>query len=98
MALIQELDYGTPPRIAETLVTLEIDGKPVTVPAGTSVMRAAIEVGHERGRGLVVADVSARIHVAISGAMLQRNSPLPSRAARGAAALTQKSSAALAAE
>jgi formate dehydrogenase major subunit len=45
MALIQEADYGTPRRISETLVTLEIDGKPVTVPAGTSVMRAAAEVG-----------------------------------------------------
>ncbi|HTW67922.1 MAG TPA: formate dehydrogenase subunit alpha [Bryobacteraceae bacterium] len=45
MALIQEIDYGTPARIAETLVTLEIDGKPVTVPRGTSVMRAAVEAG-----------------------------------------------------
>jgi formate dehydrogenase major subunit len=45
MALIQETDYGTPKRISETLVSLEIDGKPVTVPAGTSVMRAAAEAG-----------------------------------------------------
>ena len=45
MALIQETDYGTPLRVAETMVTLEIDGKPVTVPAGTSVMRAAVEAG-----------------------------------------------------
>jgi len=45
MALIQETDYGTPQRIAETLVTLEIDGKTVTVPLGTSVMRAAVEAG-----------------------------------------------------
>src|SRR5882757_4027790 len=45
MALMQETDYGTPSRVAETLVTLEIDGKPVTVPAGTSVMRAAIDAG-----------------------------------------------------
>jgi len=50
MALIQgtkhgETDYGTPARIAETLVTLEIDGKPVTVPRGTSIMRAAVEAG-----------------------------------------------------
>ncbi len=35
MALIHETDYGTPKRISEALVTLEIDGKPVTVPAGT---------------------------------------------------------------
>src|SRR5579864_4253542 len=45
MALIQETDFGTPLRVAETLVTLEIDGKPVTVPAGTSLMRAAVEAG-----------------------------------------------------
>ena len=45
MPVIKELDYGTPLRVAETLVTLEIDGKPVTVPAGTSVMRAAVEAG-----------------------------------------------------
>ena len=45
MALIHETDYGTPSRVAETLVTLEIDGKPVTVPAGSSVMRAAVVAG-----------------------------------------------------
>ena len=45
MALIQETDYGTPARVSPTHVDLEIDGKPVTVPAGTSVMRAAAELG-----------------------------------------------------
>ncbi len=45
MALMQETDYGTPVRIAETIVSLEIDGKPVTVPRGTSLMRAAVEAG-----------------------------------------------------
>jgi formate dehydrogenase major subunit len=45
MALIQEIDYGTPPTVAQTLVTLEIDGKAVTVPAGTSIMRAAVNAG-----------------------------------------------------
>ena len=45
MALIQETDYGTPLRVAQTMVSLEIDGKPVTVPAGTSLMRAAVEAG-----------------------------------------------------
>ncbi|MGE0119609.1 MAG: formate dehydrogenase subunit alpha [Dongiaceae bacterium] len=45
MPLIKELDYGTPAKIATQLVTLEIDGQPVTVPAGTSIMRAAAEVG-----------------------------------------------------
>src|SRR5690348_9543860 len=46
MALIKELDFGTPeprgPDGAELpSVTLTIDGKAVTVPEGTSVMRAA---------------------------------------------------------
>jgi formate dehydrogenase major subunit len=41
----QEIDYGTPQSESETLVTLEIDGQAVTVPAGTSLMRAAIESG-----------------------------------------------------
>ena len=45
MALIQETDYGTPLSVAETMVSLEIDGRPVTVPAGTSLMRAAVEAG-----------------------------------------------------
>lgn len=36
-----DTDYGTPFRHADTDVTLEIDGQSVTVPAGTSVMRAA---------------------------------------------------------
>ena len=45
MALIREVDYGTPKRTSATAVTLEVDGKSITVPAGTSVMRAAAEVG-----------------------------------------------------
>ncbi|MGO4759938.1 2Fe-2S iron-sulfur cluster-binding protein, partial [Streptomyces sp. 2MCAF27] len=43
MALVTEQDFGTPARLSPTLVTLEIDGQIVTVPAGTSVMRAAAE-------------------------------------------------------
>jgi formate dehydrogenase major subunit len=41
-----DIDYGTP-RVedAAAQVTLSIDGADVTVPAGTSVMRAAIEAG-----------------------------------------------------
>ena len=39
-----ETDYGTPKREGPA-VTLMIDGREVTVPAGTSVMRAAIEAG-----------------------------------------------------
>src|SRR6202161_4860983 len=45
MALIRETDYGTPKRISETLVTLEIDGKAVTVAAGTPLMRATAGAG-----------------------------------------------------
>jgi formate dehydrogenase major subunit len=44
-APLDETDYGTPRRHADTDVTLEIDGCAITVPAGTSVMRAAIEAG-----------------------------------------------------
>ena len=35
------VDYGTPKRESETMITLEIDGKKVTVPEGTSIMHAA---------------------------------------------------------
>ncbi len=38
-------DFGTPASYAETQVTLTIDGRNVTVPAGTSLMRAAAELG-----------------------------------------------------
>ena len=36
-------DYGTPAQLSETLVSLEIDGFSVTVPEGTSILRAALE-------------------------------------------------------
>jgi formate dehydrogenase major subunit len=45
MTLIKETDYGTPEVKSERLVTLEIDGMTVTVPEGTSIMRAAMELG-----------------------------------------------------
>ena len=41
MALLQELDTGTPIRTGEATVTLTIDGREVSVPPGTSVMAAA---------------------------------------------------------
>ncbi|HEX9808302.1 MAG TPA: formate dehydrogenase subunit alpha [Alphaproteobacteria bacterium] len=47
MALIKETDFGTPRSGSGTAVTLEIDGRAVAVPAGTSVMRAAAEIGTE---------------------------------------------------
>ena len=42
--LRDELDLGTPPRDGEP-VTLTIDGRPVTVPAGSSIMLAAARAG-----------------------------------------------------
>ncbi|MDE2008152.1 MAG: (2Fe-2S)-binding protein, partial [Rhodospirillales bacterium] len=45
MTLAVEPDYGTPESAATTTVTLTIDGRTVTVPEGTSVMRAAAEAG-----------------------------------------------------
>jgi formate dehydrogenase major subunit len=44
MGLIRETDFGTPARAGEP-VALEIDGIAVSVPAGTSVMRAAMDAG-----------------------------------------------------
>jgi formate dehydrogenase major subunit len=52
MPMVQEIDYGTPAVTAKapdgtaaTLVTLTIDGHAMTVPDGTSIMRAAKEAG-----------------------------------------------------
>ena len=45
MSLIRETDYGTPKSRAEKEVTLTIDGQEVTVPEGTSLMRAAMDTG-----------------------------------------------------
>src|SRR5215468_10801817 len=45
MSLIEETDFGTPRSKAETMVTLTIDGQSITVPEGTSIMRAAMEAG-----------------------------------------------------
>ncbi|EYD76290.1 NAD-dependent formate dehydrogenase alpha subunit [Rubellimicrobium mesophilum DSM 19309] len=43
--LFSDRDYGTPARRSQTMVTLTIDGQSVTVPEGTSVMRAANTAG-----------------------------------------------------
>ena len=45
MSLVHEIDYGTPRSKAEKMVTLTIDGQSVSVPEGTSIMRAAMEMG-----------------------------------------------------
>ena len=43
MTLLKETDYGTPAKLSAKMVTLEIDGRAVTVPEGTSIMHAAME-------------------------------------------------------
>ena len=45
MNVLNEIDYGTPASHSDVSVTLEIDGVSITVPKGTSVMRAATEAG-----------------------------------------------------
>ena len=45
MTAIHDIDYGTPARLSTRTVTLTIDGAPVSVPEGTSLMRAAAELG-----------------------------------------------------
>ena len=45
MNVPQDIDFGTPAVAAGETVTLEIDGIPVSVPAGTSLLRAAAEAG-----------------------------------------------------
>ncbi|WP_018974696.1 formate dehydrogenase subunit alpha [Rudaea cellulosilytica] len=45
MLSIVELDFGTPKSKSAQQITLTIDGREVSVPAGTSVLRAASEAG-----------------------------------------------------
>ncbi|MGP0058763.1 MAG: formate dehydrogenase subunit alpha [Beijerinckiaceae bacterium] len=45
MTLVTEIDYGTPAARSDKLVALTIDGRQVKVPEGTSIMRAAMEMG-----------------------------------------------------
>ncbi|GAA2832002.1 formate dehydrogenase subunit alpha [Crossiella cryophila] len=45
MTLFKEHDLGTPAKPGEATVSIEVDGMPVRVPEGTSVMRAAAETG-----------------------------------------------------
>jgi formate dehydrogenase major subunit len=45
MSLVHETDYGTPKSKSEKAVTLTIDGQQISVPEGTSIMRAAMEMG-----------------------------------------------------
>ena len=45
MTIQRETDHGTPARESAQTVSLTIDGVSVTVPQGTSLMRAAIDAG-----------------------------------------------------
>jgi formate dehydrogenase major subunit len=45
MSLVQEIDHGTKEVRSQTMVTLTVDGHSVTVPEGTSVMRASMDAG-----------------------------------------------------
>jgi formate dehydrogenase major subunit len=45
MTLADDIDYGTPAVESGVEVSLTIDGRKVTAPAGTSVLRAAKEIG-----------------------------------------------------
>ena len=45
MGLIHEPDYGTKPSQAAAMVSVVIDGQALLVPAGTSILRAAAEMG-----------------------------------------------------
>jgi formate dehydrogenase major subunit len=45
MQSITDMDFGTPRRSSQETVTLEINGNPVTVPDGSSVMYAAVAAG-----------------------------------------------------
>ena len=59
MSLIKETDYGTPAAKSDKTVTLTIDGFTVTVPEGTSIMRAAMTVGTEVPRLCATDSVAA---------------------------------------
>jgi formate dehydrogenase major subunit len=45
MKCASDHDYGTPLPTSDTIIQLEIDGLTVSVPEGTSLMRAAVEAG-----------------------------------------------------
>src|SRR5438552_19143181 len=45
MSLVHETDYGTPVSKSSEMVSLTIDGQTVSVHAGTSIMRAAMDIG-----------------------------------------------------
>ena len=79
MLSIVEHDLGTPQRDSAKLVTLDIDGREVTVPEGTSVMRAAALSGDQ--------DPEALRHRAARGVRLLPDVPGADRGHEGSARL-----------
>ncbi len=61
-----------------------------------SASAPAIEIGGQCGGSLVVSQVRARVDVAIAGAMLQWNAPLPARGARRRACVRRRGAGLLA--
>src|SRR5690554_795921 len=47
MCFVNEIDYGTPASKSDKTVTLAIDGREISVPEGTSILRAARMAGIE---------------------------------------------------
>src|SRR5690606_28743071 len=47
MGLVHDIDFGAAASKSGRQVTLTVDGRAVTVPEGTSIMRAAVEIGTE---------------------------------------------------
>ena len=45
MSLVHETDFGTPLSKSDNMIALTIDGQVIEVPEGTSIMRAAMEMG-----------------------------------------------------
>jgi len=76
MSLVHEIDYGTPKSKAQKTVTLTIDGASVTVPEGTSIMRAAMEMGTQ------IPKLCATDMVDAFGSALSKSKAAPARLPR----------------
>ena len=66
MGLKQDIDYGTPEVTETETVTLSIDGQDITVPKGTSIMRAAQMVGTTIPKLCATWKPGSRIHIEAS--------------------------------
>ncbi len=91
-AAVDQMDAGGFERLEEA--GGEPDGNAVLAPAHPSssgresqpqriAQRAALQIGHQRLLGLIVAEEGTGVHVAIADPMLQRNAPLPAHVPGG---------------